>query len=127
MRFEAEVIVIDGCLPDFLGASCSDRVFYASIVSMSMLVFLRGAKNLRINTSFGGSLTAVDVGTDLVHSLAVCDVSLELCFLCFYNSRKSLSCAIGSNEVLLAAPLCPAYALIIRTAFISFSVTVYMP
>jgi hypothetical protein len=37
---------------------------------------LRGANTLRVNTAFGGSFTAVDVGTGLVKFLAVCEVSL---------------------------------------------------
>jgi hypothetical protein len=51
-------------------------VFSAPVVSVSMSIVLRGAKKLRVNTAFGGSLTAADVGTDLVDFLAVCVVSL---------------------------------------------------
>jgi hypothetical protein len=54
-----------------------------------MSVLLKGPKNLRINTAFGGSLTAADVGTGLVEFLADCEVSLELCLFRFFNSRKS--------------------------------------
>jgi hypothetical protein len=35
---------------------------------MSMSVVLRGTKKLLVNTAFGGSLTAADVGTGLVDS-----------------------------------------------------------
>jgi hypothetical protein len=81
MRFVVEVITICGGLPDFLGASCSGNVFSAPAVSVSMSVVLRGAKKLRINTAFGGSLTATDVGTGLVDFLAVCKVLLEIYLL----------------------------------------------
>lgn len=40
---------------------------------MSMSVFLRGVKKLQVNTAFGGSLTAADVGTSLADFLALCD------------------------------------------------------
>jgi hypothetical protein len=86
MRFVVEVIIIGGSLPDFLGAFCSGNVFCAPVVSMSMSVVLRGAKKLRDNTAFGGSLTVADVGTGLVDFLALCEVSfrdLPLAFLYF--------------------------------------------
>jgi hypothetical protein len=84
MRLVVEVtsIIIGDGLPGFLGAACLGSVFSASIVSMSMSVVLRGAKTLRVNTAFGGSLTAADVGTGLVDFFAVCEVLLlEMCFL----------------------------------------------
>jgi hypothetical protein len=40
-----DIIIIDGGLPDFLGASCSGSSFSAAVV-------LRGAKNLRFNIVF---------------------------------------------------------------------------
>jgi hypothetical protein len=72
-----EVISILGGLPGFLGASYSDTVFSAPVVSISMLV-LRDGKKLRVNTDFGDSLTAADFGTGLVDFLAVCEVLLEI-------------------------------------------------
>jgi hypothetical protein len=80
MRFAVEVIIIGG-LPDLLGDSYSSSMFSASVVSMSMSGVLRGAKKLQINTDFGGSLTAADIGTGLVYFLAVCKVLLEVCLL----------------------------------------------
>jgi hypothetical protein len=74
MRFVVEAITIGGALPDFLGASCSGSAFSAPVVSVSMPVVLRGGKKLRVNTTFGVSLTAADVGTGLVDFLAVCEV-----------------------------------------------------
>jgi hypothetical protein len=56
---------------DFLGASCSGTVFSAPVVSVSMSLVLRGAKKLRVDTAFGGSLRAVDIEIDLVDFLAV--------------------------------------------------------
>jgi hypothetical protein len=44
----------------------SGRVFSASLVSVTMSLVLRGAKNLRAATAFEVFLTAVDIGTDLV-------------------------------------------------------------
>jgi hypothetical protein len=70
MEFVVEVIIIGGGLPGFLGGS----VFSAPVVSLSMSVVLRGAKKLPVNTAFGGSLTAADVGTDLIDFLAVFEV-----------------------------------------------------
>jgi hypothetical protein len=69
MRFEVEVITIRGSLPDFLGASCSDRAFSAPVVSMPMSLILRGAKKLQVGTAFVFCLTAVNIWTDLVTSL----------------------------------------------------------
>jgi hypothetical protein len=127
MWFVVEVITIGGALPDFLGASFSDNAFSAPIVSVSMLVVLRGAKKLRVNTTFGGSLTAVDLGTGLVDFLDVCEVSLEICLLRLFISWKSSPWAVDSTEVLFTAPSYPACALTFKTAFSLFSVTVYMP
>jgi hypothetical protein len=81
MRFMVEVIIICGDLPGFLRASCSGSAFSASVVSLSMSVALRGAKNLQVDTAFGGSLAAADVGTGLFYFLAACEVSLEICLL----------------------------------------------
>jgi hypothetical protein len=78
MRFVVDVITIGSSVPDYLGACCCGS---APVVSVSMSVVLRGAQKLRVNAAFGGSLTAADVGTGLVDFLAVCEVSLELCFL----------------------------------------------
>jgi hypothetical protein len=76
MRLMVEVIIIGGRLPGFLGAFCSGSIFYMPGVSMSKPVLI-GAKKLQINTTFGGNLTAADVGTSLVDFLAVCDVLLR--------------------------------------------------
>jgi hypothetical protein len=57
--------------------------------------------------------------------LAVSEVSLEICLLHLFTSWKS-SWVINSTEVLFTAPLHPACALTGRTAFSSFSVTMYM-
>jgi hypothetical protein len=57
-----EVITIGDGLPGFLGASCSGAAFCATEVSVYMSLVLRGAKKLRVNTAFEGSLTATDVG-----------------------------------------------------------------
>jgi hypothetical protein len=46
---------------------------------VSMSAVLRGAKSLRVNTTFGGSLTDADIGTGLVDFLAVNEVSLKIC------------------------------------------------
>jgi hypothetical protein len=94
---------------------------------VSMPVVPRSAKKLRINTVSGGSLTVADVGTGLVYFLAVCEVSLVICLLRLFTSRKSSSWAIDSSEDLFTSPLCPACALTFRAAFSSFSVTFYMP
>jgi hypothetical protein len=50
MRFVVEVVTIGDGLPDFLGASCSGSAFLASVVSVSMSVVLRCAKNLRTSS-----------------------------------------------------------------------------
>jgi hypothetical protein len=68
MRFVIEVIIIGVGLPRFLQACCSGSIFSALIVSVSMSV---GAEKLRVNTAFGGSLTAADIGIGLVDFLAV--------------------------------------------------------
>jgi hypothetical protein len=43
-----------------------------------MSVVLRGAKKLKVNTEFGGSLNVADVGTGLVAFLAVCKELLRV-------------------------------------------------
>jgi hypothetical protein len=108
VRFVVEVITIGDGLPDFLGASCFGSAFSASVVSVSMAVVHKGAKKLRVNTAFGGSLTTTDVRTGLVDFLAVCEVSLEMCLLHLFTSWKSSSWAVDSTEVSFADPLCPA-------------------
>jgi hypothetical protein len=77
MRFEVEVIIIGGGLPDFLGASCFGSAFSAPVVSVSMSLILRGAKKLRVIAASVGSLKAADFGTDVVDSWAVYEVSSE--------------------------------------------------
>jgi hypothetical protein len=67
-----EVTTVGGRLPDFLGVSCSGNVFTALVFSLSMSVVLRGAKELRVNTAFGGSFTTADGGSGLAYFLAVC-------------------------------------------------------
>jgi hypothetical protein len=47
---------------------------------VSMSVILRGAKELRANTAFGGILILAAVGNGLVDFLAVFEVLLEICF-----------------------------------------------
>jgi hypothetical protein len=89
MRFVVEVIIFGGGLPDFQGASCSGSAFSAPVVSVSMSLVLRGSKKLRVDTALGGSLTAVDIVTDLVDFLAVCEVSLEICLLRLFTFWKS--------------------------------------
>jgi hypothetical protein len=105
MKCVLEVITMGGGLPDLLEASCPGRVFSAPVVSVYMSV-LWGLKNLRVDTAFGGSLTAVDVRTILVDFLADCEVSSKLCLLRFLTSWKSSSWAVDSNEILFIAPLC---------------------
>jgi hypothetical protein len=75
MRFVVEVIIICGGLPDFRGDSCSGRVFSALVVSVFMSVVLRGAKTLRVNTAFGGSLISADIGTMSADFLSLYEVS----------------------------------------------------
>jgi hypothetical protein len=89
-----------------------------------MPVVLRGAKKLRVDTAFWGSMKATDIGTVLVEFLADCEVSSELRLFRYFTSQKSSSWAVDSGEVLFNESLCFAYAL---TAFSSISVTVYMP
>jgi hypothetical protein len=48
-----------------------------------MLVVLRGAKKLLVDTVFGGSLKAVDVGTVLVEILADCEGIIRVMPLAF--------------------------------------------
>jgi hypothetical protein len=127
MRFVVEVVTIGGGLPDFLAASYPSSAFSAPAVSVSVSVVLRGAKKLRVNTAFRGSLTAADVGTGLVDFLVVCKVSSEMCILRVFSSWKWLSWAADSTEVLFTARLCPAYALTLRMAFSWSNVTAYMP
>jgi hypothetical protein len=43
-----------------------------------MSLVLRGEKTLPVGTAFGGSLTAVDIGTDLVYFLPVSEVLVSL-------------------------------------------------
>jgi hypothetical protein len=81
MTFVVEVITIGGSLPGFLGASSSGSVFSAPVVSVSMSVVLRGVKKLRVNTDFGGSLTAADVRAGLINFFTVCEILLEIHFL----------------------------------------------
>jgi hypothetical protein len=76
MRFVVEVITIGGGLSDFLGTSFSGRLFSVPVVSVSMSLVLRGAKKLRLDTTFGGCLIAVVIGTDFVYFLAICEVAL---------------------------------------------------
>jgi hypothetical protein len=84
MGFVVEVIIIGGGLPDFLEASFSSRVFSAPAVSVSMPVVLRGAKQLRVDIAFGGSLKTADIGTVLVECLADCIIRVtHLAFLYF--------------------------------------------
>jgi hypothetical protein len=78
----------------------------APVVSVSMSVVLRRAKKLRVNTAFGGCLTAVGIGTDLVDFLAVSEVPLEVCLLPLCTFWKSSSWAVDSNECLFTAALC---------------------
>jgi hypothetical protein len=117
MGFVVEIITIGGSLPGFLRASCSGSAFAAPVVSMSISVVLRGVKKLRGSIAFGGSLTAVDVGTGLVNFLALYEVSLEIWLLHLFTSRKLSSQAIHSTEIWFTAPLCPACAFILRMAF----------
>jgi hypothetical protein len=63
-------------------------VFSAPVVSVSMSVVQRGAKNLRVETDFGGSSTGSDVATGLVELLVVCEVLLEMCLLRLFTSGK---------------------------------------
>jgi hypothetical protein len=86
MRSVVQVVIVGGALPGFLGASCSDRVFCAPVVCVSMSVVLRGAKKLRVHTAFGVSLTTVDVGTGLIDFLDVCELSLEICLFRVFTS-----------------------------------------
>jgi hypothetical protein len=99
MRFLVEAFTVGGGLPDFLGCSCYGSVFLAPVISVLMSVVLRDAKKLRVNLAFGGSLTAAGVGTGLVDFLAVCEVLLEICLLCFFASWRSSFLAVDSTEV----------------------------
>jgi hypothetical protein len=124
MRFVVKAIIIGGVLPGFLGASCSGSAFFAPADSVSVSVVLRGAKKLRVNTTFRGSLTTAVVGTGLVDFLAVCERYVSTVSLGpgsrhpgpFIPLRFFFHCAIFS-----------ACALIFKTAFSSFSVTMYIP
>jgi hypothetical protein len=93
----------------FYGSPCSSSAFFTRVVSVSISLFLRCAKKLQVNTAFVGSLTATDIGTGLVDFLPICEVSLEICLLRLFTSRKS-SWAVDSTEGLLTAPLCTACA-----------------
>jgi hypothetical protein len=125
MSFVVEFVIIGGGLPCFLGAFCSGSVFSAPIAFVSKSV-LRSAKKLLVDTAFGGSLTAADVVTGLFDFLAIYSLLLDICLLRVFISWKSSSWAVHSNDVLLSTALCPA-SLNFRTAFSSFSVTMYMP
>jgi hypothetical protein len=86
MRFVVEVISIGGGLPDFLGSACSSSLFSAQMVSVSMSVVLKSEKKLGVDTAFGGSLTAADLGTVLVDFSADCfwrQVDSCRCWGCF--------------------------------------------
>jgi hypothetical protein len=63
MRLVVEAITVGGGLPEFPGASCCGSAFSVPVGSVSTSEVLRGAKNLRTSTAFGGSLTAEDIGT----------------------------------------------------------------
>jgi hypothetical protein len=78
MRFVIEVITIGGGLPDYLRAFCSGSAFSAPVASVSVSLILRGAENLRVNTAFGGNLTAADIVTGLLEFLAVCKLLLGI-------------------------------------------------
>jgi hypothetical protein len=119
MKLVVEAITVGGGLPEFPGVSCCGSAFSVPVGSVSTSEVLRGAKNLRTNTAFGGSLTAEDIGTVLVDFLADYEVSLELCPLRFFTSWKSSPLAIDSYEVLFSASQCLACAL---TAFICYRV-----
>jgi hypothetical protein len=41
MRFMIEVIITDGGLPDFMGASCTGSVFCAPVVSVHISIYER--------------------------------------------------------------------------------------
>jgi hypothetical protein len=55
---------------------------------VSMSLVLGGAKKFRVKAAFGGSLTVASVGNGLVYYLPVCQVSLEICLLRLFTSRK---------------------------------------
>jgi hypothetical protein len=74
------------------------KCFSAPAVSVSMPVVLRAAEMLRIDTAFGGSLQAADIGTVLVECLVDYEVSLELRILRSFTSRKLTSWAFDSGE-----------------------------
>jgi hypothetical protein len=111
MRFVIEVLIIGGSFSGFLEDSCSDTVFSAPVVTMSMPVVLRGAKELRVTADFGGILTAADIGTCLVNFLAVYEVLFEICLLRLFTYWNSMSWVVDSTEVLFTAQLYPASAL----------------
>jgi hypothetical protein len=93
MSVVVEVVTIGGGLHVF----CSGSKFSAPVVSVSMSVVLRGAKKLRVNIAFGGSLIAMDVGTGLFDFLPLSELSLEICLLRLFTSRKSSSWAVHST------------------------------
>jgi hypothetical protein len=95
--FMIQIIIIGGGLPSFLGAYCSSSLFPATVVSVSMPVVLRGAKNLRVDTALGGRLTAADIGTGLVYFLAVWGVIRDMP-LAFFTSWKLSSWDVGSTK-----------------------------
>jgi hypothetical protein len=127
MMFVVKVITIGGGLPIFLGASCPGSAFSAPVVCVPMSVVLKGVEKLPVNAPFGGSLTAANVGTGLVEFFAVCEISLKVCLLHLFISRKSSSWAVDSAEVYFITPFCPAFTPSFRAAFSLFSATLYMP
>jgi hypothetical protein len=61
MRFVVEVI-IGGGLPGFLGPSAPLVRSLSQYLRVNVVV-LWGAKKLRVNTDFGGSFTAAELGS----------------------------------------------------------------
>jgi hypothetical protein len=106
INFVVEVITIGDGLPDFLGTSCSGRVFSVPAVSMVMSLVLTGAKKLRVGPAFGVCLTDVDIGTDLLDYMFVSEISLEIHVMRLFTFWKSSLWTVDSNEVLFTAPLC---------------------
>jgi hypothetical protein len=82
----AAVIIIGGGLPVFPGTASSCGVASALEESVSMVAGLRGAKKLRVTTTFGEVSTAsgAAVGTALLEVGAVSSV------LCLFRLRTSL-------------------------------------
>jgi hypothetical protein len=89
MNFLIEVIIIEGCLRNLLGASCLGSRLSASVVSVSISVVLRGKKILLFKTDFGGSLSAADVGIGQSTSWLVRGITRDMSFASFtYNIFK---------------------------------------